>query len=130
MRCGSQRHCSKQGAKWLRWGITAKCSLCLLAVVVVVVVVAVYRLALLASSPFRFEAICIHNMHAKSESELRSRKTEIVANASALLCSASLSLLRSSHVALPPSTYYSLYPDQRHITCNRLHSRIYARATV
>lgn len=89
MRCGSRRHCSKQGAKWLRWGITAKCSLCLLAVVVVVVVVAVYRLALLASSPFRFEAICIHNMHAKSESELRSRKTEIVANAalgSALLC--------------------------------------------
>lgn len=32
-------------------------------------------------SPFRLEAICIHNMHAKSESELRSRKTEIVANA-------------------------------------------------
>lgn len=51
MRCGSRRHCSKQGAKWLRWGITAKCSLCLLAVVAVVVVAAVYRLPLPFPSP-------------------------------------------------------------------------------
>lgn len=106
MRCGSRRHCSKLGAKWLRWGITAKCSLCLLAVVVVVdvAVAAVYRLSL----PFPLSPLSDWKQYAYT---ICTQKVNLSCAAgkrklwqtqpSALLCLPSL--LRSTYV---PCTIY------------------------
>lgn len=66
-------------------------------------------------------------MHAKSESELRA------AGKRKLWQTQPLALHRISPPPPPPppcTAHYSFYPDLRHITCNRLHSRIYAWAAV
>jgi len=99
-------------------GITTKCSLCF-AVVIVIVSVSVLVLLLFTGSP-PVEAICIHNMQAKSESELKPEN----GNCGKRRCPR-LPILSFSSLPLHPWYYQfqlqlSFYPYlKNHMTCDR-----------